>query len=192
MTVDSSGNVYATSSGSIGSVVWKITPSGSATIVAGVQHQSGYNGDGIPATQALLAYPTGVAVDNAGNLYIADFSGCRIRKVDAGGIISTVAGDGGCGYGGDGGPATAALVWPVDVAADNKGNLYIADLFNARVRVVDSSGTINTFAGTGAVGYNGNGLPATSTNIEPSGISVSSKGVVYVTDEASYRVRKIK
>ena len=192
LAVDSSGNVYAASSGGNGSVIWKITSSGSAAIVAGVQNQTGYNGDGIPATQALLNAPTGVAVDSAGNFYIAEWAGSRIRKVDTGGIISTVAGSGTRGYGGDGGPATAAfLSAPADVATDTKGNIYIADSINARVRVVDSSGTINTIAGTGALGYNGNNLPATSTNIFPTGINVSSKGVVYVTDQLSYRVRKI-
>jgi len=80
---------------------------------------------------------------------------------------------------------------PLDVGVDAKGNVYIADSSNDRVRVVNSSGTISTLAGTAGGGYNGNGLPATSTNIFPSAVNVSPKGVVYVTDLGSYRVRKI-
>src|SRR5207302_10151398 len=91
LAVDGSGNVYATDGLS---VVWKISPSGSAALVAGEQYQSGYNGDGIPATQALLNFPNGIVVDGAGNLYISDWLNSRIRKVDTSGIITTVAGTG--------------------------------------------------------------------------------------------------
>jgi hypothetical protein len=191
MSVDASGNLYV--AGIWNAVVWKITPSGSSSIVAGKQFQPGYNGDGIPATQALLAYPTGVAVDHLGNLYIADAYGYRIRKVDTNGIITTVAGNGLQGFSGDGGPATAALLSvPADVAVDTKGNVYIADSANLRVRVVDGSGTIRTLAGTGKNGYSGNGLPATMTNMFPNAVAVSPTGVVVVTDYGSGRVRKIQ
>jgi sugar lactone lactonase YvrE len=190
LAVDASGNVYA--AGLFSDVIWKVTPDGSATVVAGVKNELGYNGDGIPATQAWLFFPAGIAVDNAGNLYIADWLNNRIRKVDTNGIISTVAGNGMLGYSGDGGPATAAMLWgPLDVSVDAKGNIYLADTGNYRVRVVDSSGTINALAGTGSAGYNGNRLAATSTNISPTGINVSPKGVLYVTDLSSSRVRKI-
>jgi sugar lactone lactonase YvrE len=190
LAVDPQGNVYV--AGDFYDVIWRITPTGSASIVAGVEYQYGYNGDGIPATQAWLGYPTGVALDSAGNLYIADWLNFRVRKVDTNGIISTVTGNGVCGYSGDGGPANAAMVCgPEDVAVDAKGNLYVADAFNDRVRVVDGAGIINTLAGTGNSGYNGNGLPAALTDMYPTGITVSPKGIVYVTDEASYRVRKI-
>lgn len=190
LVCDTVGNLYVTDWAT--NVVWKITPTGSATIVAGVQYQRGYNGDGIPANQAWLSAPTGVKLDIAGNLYIADWANYRIRKVDTNGVISTVAGNGVPGFGGDGGPATAAnLNSATDVATDAKGNLYIADFLNLRVRVVDPSGTINTYAGTGAGGYNGNGLAATATNITPSAVATNADGVLYFTDEGSYRVRKV-
>jgi trimeric autotransporter adhesin len=190
LAVDSSGNIYAADL--YNNVIWKITPAGAAWVVAGQLYQYGYNGDGIPATQAWLWAPEGVAVDKAGNLYIADSDNSRVRKVDTNGIISTVAGNGVFGFGGDGDAAIAAMLsYPTDVGIDTKGNLYVADSYNTRIRVVDSGGTINTLAGTGNFGYNGNGLPATATNVYPSGLSVSPKGIVYVTDIASYRVRKI-
>jgi sugar lactone lactonase YvrE len=189
LAVDGSGNVYA-SDGLW--AVWKIAPSGSGTIIAGVLYELGYNGDGIAATQAELYFPNGLAVDGAGNVYISDWLNCRIRKVNTSGIISTVAGTGVCGFGGDGGLATAALIsLPQDVAVDNQGNLYLADWANERVRMVNDSGIIETIAGTGNYGYNGDGLPAKQTNLSPIGVTVHKTGV-YVTDETSYRVRKVR
>jgi sugar lactone lactonase YvrE len=190
LAVDSVGNVYAAVWP--GSTVWKITPQGSATVVAGVQGQGGYNGDGIPATQALLTAPTGVAVDSSGNLYIADWLNNRIRKVDTSGIISTVAGDGTCGFSGDGGPATAAMIClPVSVAVDSGQNLYIGDTYNGRVRKI-SGGTITTIAGTGKFGYNGNGLGALRTNLFPSAVAVGPSGDLYFFDLDGARIRKIQ
>jgi sugar lactone lactonase YvrE len=114
LAMDAGGNLYASDGLS---AIWKITPSGSTTIVAGVIFNLGYNGDGIPATQAWLFLPFGIALDQAGNLYIDDWLNQRIRKVDTGGIISTVAGNGTQGFSGDGGAATSAqLSLPTDVA----------------------------------------------------------------------------
>ena len=173
--------------------VWKITPSGATTIIAGVLYQLGYNGDGIPATQAWLLLPNGLAFDPGGNLYISDWLNYRIRKVDSTGTISTVAGTGQSGFSGDGGPATSAMLnLPYDVVFDSTGHLYIADWINFRVRVVDLSGTINTYAGTGGFGYNGNNLPATQTNVFPSGLALSATDVLYVSDQGSNRVRRIQ
>ena len=188
LAVDMNGNLYASDGLA---AVWKITPSGSASVVAGMPNHYGYSGDGFPATGALLNVPGGIAVDAAGNLFIADSFNARIRKVDTSGIISTVAGNGTRGYSGDGGPATAAtLSEPSDVAVDGKGNVYVTDR-NRRVRVVHRSGIIQTLAGTGISGYNGNRLAATATNLNPSAVAVSPTGVVYVLDEDSMRVRKI-
>ena len=189
LAIDAGGTLYA-SDGIY--AVWKVGPSGSTTVVAGTLFNLGYNGDGIPATQAWLFFPTGIAVDNAGNLYIADWLNNRVRKVDTSGIISTAAGNGTQGFGGDGGPATSAMLsLPSDVAVDAKGNFYIADWINFRVRVVNASGIIQTLAGSGGYGYNGEGLPATQANVFPSGVAVGPNGTVYFADQSSYRVRTI-
>jgi len=188
LAVDASDNLYF-SDGLF--AVWKMTPSGSTSIVAGVDYSLGYNGDGIPATQAWLFQPTGLALDSAGNLYISDSLNQRIRKVDTNGIISTVAGNGGYGFSGDGGPATSATIsFPRDVAVDGLGNVYIADWINARVRVIDRFGTINTLMGTGYFPYNGNNRPARQSDVYPIGLSVHNGGV-FVSDQTSYRVRRI-
>jgi internalin A len=189
LATDKSGNLYAADGSS---AVWKIPPSGPAIIVAGKSFQPGYNGDDIAATSALLNQPNGLSVDPSGNLYISDSGNNRIRRVDTSGTITTVAGNGIAGFSGDGGPAASAMLFqPSDVAVDTKGNIYIADRINQRIRVVNSSGTIETFAGSGGFGYNGNGLPALKTNMYPSGVTVSPAGVLYVVDEASSRVRRI-
>src|ERR1700678_3079135 len=126
-------------------------------------------GDGCPATSAELNYPEGVAVDSAGNIYIADQQNSRIRKVTAStGIISTVAGNGTAGYSGDGGLATSAeLGQSTGVAVDSAGNIYIADYLNSRIRkVTASTGIISTVAGNGTVGYSGDGGLATSAELD--------------------------
>jgi len=116
--------------------VRKVSTSGTITTVAG-NGTFGFSGDGGPATSAGLSFPLGVAVDAAGNLYIADSGNDRVRKVSTSGTITTVAGIGGCGFSGDGGPATnASLSDPSGVAVDTAGNLYIADSANNRVRKV--------------------------------------------------------
>jgi sugar lactone lactonase YvrE len=188
MTVDSAGNLYVADFAFC--TVWKITPDGIPTIVAGVQFECGYNSDGIPATQALLYFPTAVAVDRAGLLYIADFQNSRVRVVNTQGIINTEAGNGTCGFSGDGGPAgNSVLCFPLGVAVDAKSNLYIADFENGRIREV-SAGVISTFAGSGDYGYNGNGLPALQSNMSP-GSLLSSGNDVFFWDYASYRVRVV-
>jgi sugar lactone lactonase YvrE len=192
LATDAAGNLYGADP--YYCAVWQITPTGNITTVAGVPGYCGYNSDGIPATQAWLNGPYGVALDAKGNIYIGDQGNNLVRKVDVNTqLISSVAGTGVCGFSGDGGPATAAeICYPWGVAVSKKGSLYIADYGNARVRVVDSSGTIQTLAGTGMGGYNGNGLLATQTNLDAVlGVAVNSSGVAYVLDEFQQRVRKI-
>jgi len=114
---------------------------------------------------AALNVPLGIAVDAAGNLYMADGGNSRIRKVSASGIITTVAGNGTYSFSGDGGPATSAgLNVPTWVAVDSAGNLYITDAGNERVRLVNTSGIITTIAGNGVLGTSGDGGPATSAS----------------------------
>jgi hypothetical protein len=155
---------------------------------------AGFLGDGGAATAARLFYPSGLALDHDGNLYIADQYNQRIRKVAVGtGVITTVAGNGTAGFGGDGGLATAAqLSYPYGVNVDAAGNIYIADTHNHRVRAVDATtGNIATIAGNGTPGYNGDG-PATSAELfYPSGVAVDGSGNVYIADQFNERVRKV-
>src|SRR5262249_53392795 len=136
--------------------VRQVTPSGTISTVAG-SGQTGYSGDGGQATASKLFSPVGVAVDSAGNLYIADLDNDRVRKVTPEGIISTIAGTGVRGFNGDGTPAMVAqLQGPTAVAEDAAGNQYIADTANNRIRKVSPSGDkIITIAGTGEAGYSG-------------------------------------
>ena len=154
MAVDGQGNVYIADF--FNSRVRKVSPGGTITTFAGTGIQ-GFSGDGGPATSARLLGPQGVAVDGQGNVYIADGNDDRVRKVSPAGTITTFAGTGHTGFSGDGGPATSAqLSSPYGVAVDGKGNVYIADRQNIRVRKVSPGGTITTFAGGGAA------LPATA------------------------------
>jgi len=167
---------------------------GLITTIAGTG-TAGYNGDGIVATSAELDTPTGVAVDAAGNVFIADDNGHRVRRVDATtGLISTLAGTGTAGYNGDGVAGTSAkLNGPSGVAVDAAGNVFIADVNNHRVRRVDAgTGLISTIAGTGAFGYSGNGGAATSAKLNtPYGVSVDAVGNVFIADTGNLRVRRV-
>jgi uncharacterized protein (TIGR03437 family) len=188
--VDSAGNVYIGDSGN--NRVRKVS-NGVITTVAG-SGTFGFSGDNGPATGAQLYQPMGVAVDSAGNLYIADNLNSCIRKV-SNGVITTVAGTatpGDGGFGGDNGPAASArLFWPEGVAVDSAGNLYIADTYNNRVRRV-SNGVITTVAGNGTEGFGGDNGPATSAQLgQPSGVAVDAAGNVYIADQDSNRIRKV-
>jgi len=186
LAVDDDGNVYITDSGD--NRVRKVGTNGIITTVAG-NGTRGFSGDGGPATQASLRYPAAAVVDCDGNLFIADTSNHRVRKVDADGNISTVAGNGTRGHGGDGGPATDASLWgPNAVSLDSDGNLYITS--GHKVRKVDLQGTITTYAGTGDVGYSGDGGSATmATLTAPSALAADSGGNLYIG--MYHRVRRV-
>jgi uncharacterized protein (TIGR03437 family) len=193
LAADAQGNLYIADS--FNNRIRKVA-NGVITTVAGngvrVPGSGGtFSGDGGPATSAQLSGPQGVAVDTAGNIYIADTSNSRVRKV-SGGIITTVAGGGKTL--GDNGPATSALVnYPSGVAVDAAGNLYIADTNNSRIRKVTfSTGVITTVAGTGTIGYSGDNGPAASAQLyAPSAVAVDSAGNLFIADAGNQRVRKV-
>ena len=165
---------------------------GTITTVAG-NGVAGYSGDGGLATAAKLYYPWHVAVDASGNLYIADrFCYCIRMVTKSTGVITTVAGNGIGGYNGDGIQATSAQLYnPLGVAVDASGNLYIADAWNYRIRMVTkSTGVITTVAGTGVAGYNGDGVQATSADLNnPLGVAVDASGNIYIADSDNHRIR---
>jgi sugar lactone lactonase YvrE len=190
LAVDASGNLYINDENNF--VIRKVSTNQVISTVVGTG-KSGYSGDGGPATKAQIAGALGVAVDAAGNLYIADTGNCVIRKVNKKGIISTIAGDGAAAYYGDGGPAMlASLRYPTDVALDTAGNLYIADYFNGAVRKVDTYQFISTVAGTGAQAYGGDTQSARTASLHgPVRIALDSKGNLYVETDGDGRIRQI-
>lgn len=176
------------------SCIWKISPAGIIYNLAGQPGKTGYSGDNGPATAALIYWPTGLAVDRTGNLFIADQFNNVIRKVDTSGIITTIAGTAGIiGYSGDGGAATAAAFWhPNDVGVDTAGNVYVADRDNQVIRKIDRAGIITTVGGNNTVGYSGDGGPATNAQMDyPSGLCVDKAGNIFIADLYNSRVRKI-
>jgi trimeric autotransporter adhesin len=190
VAVDVVGNLYIADTDN--QRVLKVTLGGLITTVAGTGIW-GFSGDGGMATAAQFAYPAGVAVDGAGNLYVADTDNHRIRRVTPGGLITTVAGTGTRGFSGDGGPATAAqFAYPAGVAVDGAGNLYIADAYNHRVRKVTPEGLINTVAGGAGGGYRGDGGPATAALLSnPFGVAVDGADNLYIADSVNHRIRKV-
>ncbi len=190
MATDRSGNVYLVDTGN--HRVRRIDTAGRISTIAGTG-TAGYSGDGGAATAARLNTPHGIAVDTAGNVYIADSPNQRIRKVDTTGRITTVAGNGSSGYNGDSLPATSArLNYPKGVEIGPDGQLYIADNNNHRVRKVDAGGVIRAVAGTGTSGFSGDGGPATAARLaEPRNIAFGPDGSLYIVDQVNDRIRRV-
>ena len=201
IALDGAGNVYVATFNS--GRLFKVSTAGTVTLVAGTGAHGGVLGDGGPAVGATLEEPSGVAVDTAGNMFIADRTNCRIRKISAvTGVISTVAGSGAfCAYAGDGGPANSAwLDNPSGVAVDSAGNIFMADTNSCLIRKVSAStGVISTVAGTfpdltGLLhcGYSGDGGPATSAKLGfANGLALDSSENILVADTTNCAVRKI-
>ncbi len=189
VVVSSSGDVYVADSSA--NEVLELSPSGRLSVFAGTG-VAGYSGDGGPATQAELSFPTALALSSNGDLYIADSGNNRIRMVSPSGVITTVAGTGVAGFSGDGGPATQAeLSFPTAIALSSTGALLIADGGNRRVREVSPTGTITTVAGNGTLGLSGDGGPATQAGLsEPLGVAAGPGGI-YVADAWNDVVRRI-
>ena len=161
--------------------------------VAGGGQTYRFGGDGGQASVASLSYPTSIAFDSSGVLFVADSMNNRIRKIATDGVISTVAGNGTAGAGGDGGAATAAeLNGPWGVAVDSSGAVYVADTANNKVRKIDLAGNIHTVAGTGAAGSSGDGGAATAALLnQPKGVLVDGDGNLYIADWGNSCVREV-
>ena len=207
-TVDQAGNYFigAISSGCdvcYDNQVLKISPQGTVSVLAGT-HDYGFSGDGGPAISAKIGSVSSVAMDSKGNLYIVDGADFQsygitvhnnaIRMVNPAGVITTIAGSAAPGFSGDGGPAAAAkLNSPSAIAIDAAGNIYIADTRNHRIRKINSSGTISTFAGNGTPGYSGDAGSAVNAQLNaPQSITVdSAANNVYIADTTNNVVRVV-
>ncbi len=186
--VASAGNLYISDYGH--NRVLEIAADGSASTVVGTG-TAGFSGDGGPGAAAQLYAPAGLAIDQAGNLYIADILNQRVRELSAGGAVSTFAGTGSAGLGGDGGAAAqATLYFPHAELADAAGNVYISDYENSCVRKVSVNGTITTVAGNGTEGYSGDGGPAVRAQLTaPEGLALDARGNLYIADTGNNAVR---
>jgi sugar lactone lactonase YvrE len=192
IAVDGAGNVYFADAAV--HRVRKIAPDGSIQTVAGTG-VAGFAGDGGPATAALLNQPYGLAIDRAGNLYIADLGNARVRKVAIDGNIQTVAGGGTlpASSTGQGGPATSAqLAQPRNVALDAADSLYISDFGANQLYQVTSSGILSLIAGSGVAGFTGVGTSALLAQLDaPAGLTLDPDGAIYFADSGNNSIRKV-
>ena len=190
VAVDSNNNVYIADYSN--NLIRKVTK-GTITTIAGLPGEYGYSGDGGPATNAKLYSPAAVAIDPAGNVFIADTNNCRIREISVlTGIINTVAGTGACTFNGDGLGIESDLSYPYGLAVDANDNVFIADTYNQRIRWLSNNGYLTTFGGDGTAGYTGDGIPALSAEFYyPSDVIQDSAGNYLVVDQSNYRVRGI-
>jgi len=191
LALDSRGNLYIADRDS--HRIRQVTPGGVMRTIAGTSAMNGFAGDGGPATAARLNLPHGIAVDAAGNLFIADHFNHRIRRVDVAGIITTIAGSGQAGFAGDRGPALQALLnLPFGLALDRADVLHFADMLNHRIRRINADGSIVTVAGDGRATSAGDGGPALNASINlPNGIAFDSAGNLYIAEAGGHRIRRV-
>jgi hypothetical protein len=187
ITADQSGNIYVSDGNFFGYRIRKITPSGIVTTLAGNGLRGFADGDG---ANAEFDSPTGLAVDESGNVYVADAGNNRIRKITPSGFVTTLAGSGIFGYA-DGNPSAAQFSYPSGVAVDSSDNVYVADANNNRIRKITPAGLVNTLAGNGILG-SVDGDYSSAEFALPVGITVDRSGNVYVVSDASGGIRKIK
>jgi type II secretory pathway pseudopilin PulG len=180
----STGNLYVADYGN--NLIRKVTPAGVVTTFAG----SGVGGStDATGTAATFSGPGGLAIDSAGNLYVADFFNSKIRKITSAGVVTTLAGSGVGGFA-DGTGTAAKFYDPWGVAVDSAGNVYVADTYNYRIRKISSSGVVSTLAGSGVMGY-ADGVGTAAQFNYPAGVAVDSSGNVYVADQDNNRIRLI-
>jgi uncharacterized protein (TIGR03437 family) len=192
LAVDASGNVYFSQTDAINSAVRKAPASGNISTVTGISTGAGFGGDGGPATSGQVNGPQALALDRAGNLFIADTLNNRVRQVTTAGNIYTIVGNGVAQFSGDqGSPINASINGPQGIAFDSAGNMYIADTGNHRIRKV-SAGVITTIAGTGVAGFSGDGGPAVNAQLNyPKDVALDAAGDVFIVDSYNFRIRMV-
>ncbi len=191
ITSDDSGNIYFADRAN--NRIRKISSNGIISTYAGTGIE-GFSGDGSAATSAQINYPIHPTIDQNGNLFFCDAVNQRVRKIDANGIISTIAGNGIAGFTGDGANAASAQInSPQGLEIDSQGNLYIADNANNRIRKINSNGIISTIAGNGVAGFTGDGALAVNAQINyPRGVAIKNDGGIYFGDGNNFRIRAIQ